>query len=102
MWSSDYVRLAIAKAPSGCWTSLVRIAVTDLRAWCRKPIAKLPTNVNDRNQSDHRHVKRRVPWTTATDCGVEAVQMIANGKCMGSPEERAWVFSPYSESTSAR
>jgi transposase-like protein len=60
---------------------------------------------NNRIESDHRHVKRRLramqgPQTTATDgaviAGIEAVQMIRKGQVLGITKKnlhgQAWVF----------
>ena len=60
---------------------------------------------NNRIESDHRHVKRRLramqgPRTTATACaliaGIEAVQMIRKGQVLGITKKnlhgQAWIF----------
>jgi transposase-like protein len=63
---------------------------------------------NNRTESDHRHVKRRLramqgPRTTATAWavieGIEAAQMIRKGQVLGIPRQnlygQAWCFAHY-------
>ena len=73
-----------------------------LRLTCRHRTRRYS---NNRIESDHRHVKRRLramqgPRTTATACaviaGIEAVQMIRKGQVLGITRKnlhgQAWVF----------